>query len=820
MRKTVAFIPIIAAMLLLFALSSMPHAFGQETQQYRYARDKTMELQRVPDAIGVVLSKGMKPDDVEALAGRNQLELGRKLQDNSFAFTVREKGSRASLERQIRAVAEREQGVVKSVGFLVTKPGSDTPILVTNHVIVQFKKTLAADRAREAIASLGATIVKESPYPKNRFVVEVGPGTDALDVSNRLFAMSDLVDYAQPDFVTPIDPRELIPSDPLFGLQWEHRNVGQRGGVPHADIETTRAWDIGVGAARTIIAVIDLGFEVDHPDIAQNVWTNPREIPGNNIDDDGNGYVDDVHGWDFVDNDAELHGSNDRSGTWHGVPVAGAAAARADNGIGIAGSCPNCQVMLLRIALSDLSNVEALASAFNYATANGASVITDSWGIADMLPFPDLVAAVDDAAANGRGGLGSVVLFAMRNEDLSDCSETSTSSMTSVIAVSGSTNMDRLAGLGYGTCMSLLAPTAWLTSNDAGLSTLWMPALDAMGPDGYNSTGLDGRCAELSAPPSDALNYSLCFVGNSAATPLVAGVAGLVLTEAPALGALAVRRLLQDTADKIDPDRALYAPTTGFATGTPLATMVRHGWGRVNAFEAVRTVAPAARSGHAMVDLFMRDNALDWGNTGQPSTTKLAGVGATIPATESMDVKVDAPPFGAPLTAETFDAIADETPAEGTVNKVYVRIRNRGPATAADATVKLVWAPLETTLPPLPADFWTSFPGDAAGAHAWTSVPCATGAPACFLSSIAYSGASVAGRPGEDAAQVATFDWPVPAADQAPPAGATLVALVDSPQDPVSPTSRQSLLVQDIVPRDNNITQRNYGNLALAQAAH
>lgn len=143
-----------------------------------------------------------------------------------------------------------------------------------------------------------------------------------------------------------------IPNDPLFERQWGFHNTGQTAfinrGTPGADINAPAAWDIDTGSPDVVIAVIDTGVDYLHEDLWENMWTNPGEIPGNRIDDDGNGYIDDVYGYDFA---GDLSGNNDSDPMGlsnHGSHVAGIIAARGNNGIGTAGVCWDARIMALK----------------------------------------------------------------------------------------------------------------------------------------------------------------------------------------------------------------------------------------------------------------------------------------------------------------------------------------------------------------------------------------------------------------------------------------------------------------------------------------
>ena len=136
----------------------------------------------------------------------------------------------------------------------------------------------------------GVEIISKDRYAENQYLLRVGDTSlsDAMDMAN-LYNAAELTIFAHPNFVSPLDFRQFIPNDPLFGNQWPHQNTGQSGGTADADVDTTEAWEVTRGAAGTIIAVIDNGFDMTPPDLVPNLWTNPGEIAGNGIDDDGNG---------------------------------------------------------------------------------------------------------------------------------------------------------------------------------------------------------------------------------------------------------------------------------------------------------------------------------------------------------------------------------------------------------------------------------------------------------------------------------------------------------------------------------------------------
>lgn len=163
-----------------------------------------------------------------------------------------------------------------------------------------------------------------------------------------------------------------IPNDPLFQKQWGLHNQGQQAylnaGQVNIDIDAPEAWEQPVYPGEPVVAVIDSGLDLGHPDLLQNTWTNVREIPGNGIDDDGNGYVDDVNGFDFCGDSDGANDPDPTDQTNHGTHVSGIIAASVDNGIGVAGVCPNAKIMVLKIfhSSSENSALEDELEAFEY----------------------------------------------------------------------------------------------------------------------------------------------------------------------------------------------------------------------------------------------------------------------------------------------------------------------------------------------------------------------------------------------------------------------------------------------------------------------
>jgi len=240
-------------------------------------------------------------------------------------------------------------------------------------VLVRFKPNAPPGLVASARGLLGTTA---------RHNFKLVPGLERLDIGMEVpQAVAYLrglpfVDYAEPDYVVQA---VAIPNDVGFGEEWGLDNTGQTvnnsTGTADADIDMPEAWEVTTGGGSTIIAVIDTGTQWDHPDLTANIWSNPGEIPGNGIDDDDNGYVDDIRGWDFYDDD-----NNPADTSGHGTHTAGTIGASGNNGEGVAGILWNCRIMPLRFIGPNGGYSSDAVQALNYAVANGARVSSNSWG--------------------------------------------------------------------------------------------------------------------------------------------------------------------------------------------------------------------------------------------------------------------------------------------------------------------------------------------------------------------------------------------------------------------------------------------------------
>ncbi len=329
--------------------------------------------------------------------------------------------------------------------------------------------------------------------------LDLAPGTESTALIAAL-AADPAVEYAEPDYIAHAI---AVPNDPLFPQQW---------GL--TKIQAPAAWDVVTGTQTVIIAAVDSGLDLTHPDLVNRLWVNPGEIAANSLDDDNNGYVDDVRGWNFV------HGSNNvADGNGHGTQVAGVAAAVANDGVGIAGVCWNCRLMPVKVmADSGVANYSDIALGVIYATNKGAHVINLSLG---GYAYSNLLRDAVDYAV----GKGAVVVGGAGNDNVA--TPFYPAAYENVLAVAATDDADhKVSFSNYGAWVDLSAPGATITTTFLGGD--WGPA-----------------------------------DGTSLSTAFVSGLAALVRSRWPGWTPALVRNQLLQTADAIDALNPAYAGKLG-----------------------------------------------------------------------------------------------------------------------------------------------------------------------------------------------------------------------------------------------------------------
>ena len=236
--------------------------------------------------------------------------------------------------------------------------------------IVQFKPGVSNREIANINSKHGTSVIYTSPNAGFKRL-HVPNGKSVRGMVEK-YKNSPYVEYAEPNYKVYVDA--TIPNDHYFSLLWGMHNTGQSGVTTDADIDAPEAWDITTGSSDIIVAVIDTGVDYNHPDLAANMWTNPDETL-NGIDDDGNGYIDDIRGWDFFSDDNDPY---DESG--HGTHCSGTIAAEGNNDMGVVGVSWNAKIMPLRFLGPEGGYTSDAVLAINYAIDNGADIMSNSWG--------------------------------------------------------------------------------------------------------------------------------------------------------------------------------------------------------------------------------------------------------------------------------------------------------------------------------------------------------------------------------------------------------------------------------------------------------
>lgn len=319
-----------------------------------------------------------------------------------------------------------------------------------------------------------------------------------------------------------------IPNDQYFDRQFWLQNTGQFGGLVGADIHAVAAWNTTTGSLANIVAVIDTGVQMDHPDLAGNIWHNPGEVPGNGLDDDNNGFVDDVNGWDFGELD-----NNPSDFQGHGTSCAGMIGAVGNNGIGVAGVNWAVSILPMKIA-NEFGGLEiaAIVSSHDYLTmmigrSHNIVASNNSYGgyAPDFYvdtptgfdPERDAIAAfigtgatfVAAAGNGGNDGIGD-------DADLPTTNFPSSYNLPGIISVAATDNTDTITGF----------------------SNYGAQRVDIAAPGNGTLTASIGS------------NYSF-FGGTSAASPVIAGTVALLKTFKPNASAVEIRQTLIDSADPL-----------------------------------------------------------------------------------------------------------------------------------------------------------------------------------------------------------------------------------------------------------------------------
>ncbi|MDX8390137.1 MAG: S8 family serine peptidase [Mariprofundaceae bacterium] len=245
---------------------------------------------------------------------------------------------------------------------------------IASELLVKFKSSSAL-KARNRVSTKVRARVKRRMKSLNIEHWQL-PSSLSVQQAIKLLQEDRQIEFAEPNYRRRF---YAMPNDPGFDQQWGLNNNGQTlndiTGVVGADMALPAAWNINTGSKNVVIAILDDSVDINHPDLKDNIWINRGEIANNGLDDDGNGYIDDTHGWDFVNNDNDPS-ADPGMDEGHGTMVAGSAGAVGNNNLGVAGV--NWQVSLMAIKMS--GDVASELMAMQYAIDNDADIVNVSWG--------------------------------------------------------------------------------------------------------------------------------------------------------------------------------------------------------------------------------------------------------------------------------------------------------------------------------------------------------------------------------------------------------------------------------------------------------
>lgn len=375
------------------------------------------------------------------------------------------------------------------------------PEAVPGEYVVKLKNQVNLYSVQKQLLSQSLNSYVKRTIPGQNVVVIKRPVFETEKSVIKSLSQNNLVQIVEPNYIYRINK---TPNDPLLGKLWGMNNIGQpdnvgQVGVAGVDIGVEKAWDIQTGSKDVIIAVVDTGINYNHPDLVDNVWTNDAELNGKpGVDDDNNGYIDDIHGWNAV-----THTGDPLDDHGHGSHCSGTIGARGDDNKGIVGVNWNVRIMGVKFLAKDGSgSLESAIEAIDYATKNGAKILSNSWGGGGF--SQTLKEAID--RTNAAGALFVAAAGNESNDNDRNPSYPASYDVPNVLTVAAVDNKGVMASFSnYGrTKVHVGAPGVEIYSSIA--------------PAGYDS-----------------------WSGTSMATPHVSGIAGLLAANEPNLSGVEMK---------------------------------------------------------------------------------------------------------------------------------------------------------------------------------------------------------------------------------------------------------------------------------------
>ena len=440
-------------------------------------------------------------------------------------------------------------------------------VAVIPEIIVCLKTETGTEEVEALCRMYGLTINKKMPSARREYLLDVSCGdADSVFAAVEQLNQNSMVKWASPNIAfQPQLYGEVIPNDEFFTRLWHLHNTGQTGGTPNADANVTEAWEITTGDPDIVIAIVDTGVDVNHPDLIDNI----------------------VPGYDFVEDDAIPEPGRFWPDEAHGTCCAGLAAARGNNDIGVVGVSWTSKIMPIRILSEEDYVTEAdVATAIRWAAEHGADILSNSWGY--LYPSQAIYSAITDVTAQGgigRNGKGCIVVCASGN--WSEGGPVTYPALYPEVIAVGAVDHDGEIWYysGSGPELDIVAPSGGVQRTDYFLlGKPYLLTTDITEIYGYSMYNLD----------INMLDYSDTMGGTSGACPIVAGVAALVLSIDPNLTSYDAQLILTDSAaDLGDP---------GFDES--------YGYGCVDAFAAVdRALNPPPVPPSQSITLYVDDDA-------------------------------------------------------------------------------------------------------------------------------------------------------------------------------------------------------------------
>lgn len=534
-----------------------------------------------------------------AVQSRTVAPIG-QLEDFPLAPKARTKMLRVDPKAATKRALVASDPNIEDVRPVYRFQGSDTPVAATGTINVRLHPGLN-DAARLALwRNYQLTEVGPAAGLANTYLVRpLADDDDEVFLASAL-AADRLVRWAEPNFRIPAVPQQVTPQDRYFSRQWHLSNTGQSGGVVGADIKALEAWATSTGAGITI-GMFDDSCDVTHEDLRGGYTGSGQDASLASSDP---GYT-----------DPRPKDLEDR----HGTAVMGLMVARA-NSVGVRGVAYDAEFTATRGLGELLTNAEVAAS-YEFALQENVDVHNNSWGYINI-PNPAILEdAIEEAFLQGRslvgGGTGAprgmVVVFASGNNGVEVLPGFELSTLPTVVGVSASSVSDQITDYSnYGQAIDVLGP-----GGDGDIATTDNDDRANYPCDGYNEGGQLLQSCFFFPTSLDDIDpnglYTGFFSGTSAAAPVVAGVAALMLSANPSLTATDVRLILEHTANKVSPSDAQYDGATNRS--------LRYGYGRVNARDAVAASVVALTNGgrtwpERVTDVEVDDTRLTWRQNG------------------------------------------------------------------------------------------------------------------------------------------------------------------------------------------------------------